>query len=61
MMIVIYLSSNAQDVRSDVNTPKGTPVIAYITEEDPEWFREYNDSVYRETYPNAIFLKHMMI
>ena len=43
-----------QDYRSDVCTPKGTTVIAYITSENSNYWRNYYDTYYANAYPNAV-------
>ncbi|MCF6333839.1 MAG: T9SS type A sorting domain-containing protein [Draconibacterium sp.] len=56
MLLVATFSviSVSAQVRSDVCTPKGTTVIAYITPENSDYWRAYYDSVYALNYPNAI-------
>ncbi|MGQ7868303.1 hypothetical protein [Sunxiuqinia sp. sy24] len=43
-----------QDYRNDVCTPKGTTVIAYITSENSNYWRDYYDTYYASAYPNAV-------
>lgn len=51
-LFTIY--SSAQDYQSNVCTPKGNSIVAFITEESSENIRAYYDSVYALNYPNAI-------
>ena len=37
--IIYAINSFGQDVQSNVCTPKGNPVIAYITAEDTDYWR----------------------
>jgi len=48
------INSFAQDYQSNVCTPKGNSVVAFIMEESLENTRAYYDSVYALNYPNAI-------
>ncbi|HYQ57117.1 MAG TPA: T9SS type A sorting domain-containing protein [Draconibacterium sp.] len=48
--------SSAQDYQSNVCTPKGNPVVAFITGESSDSARAYYDAYYASTYPNAIQL-----
>ena len=48
------INSFAQDYQSNVCTPKGTTVIAYITSENSDYWRNYYDIYFASAYPNAI-------
>jgi len=59
LMIILFITnsiSQAQDIQSNVSTPKGNPVIAYITEEASDENREYFDDHFATAYPHAVQL-----
>ncbi len=48
-----YIELSVAQTRSDVCTPKGNSVIAYITTENLDNMRAYYDNYYANAYPNA--------
>jgi len=54
--IFVFISnsiSQAQDTQSNVRTPKGSPVVAWIMEEASEENRAYFDNYFASTYQDA--------